>query len=256
MPPMLSRFLNGWLTHGTTIESADPSSTADEFLDLHDAAEETINQVLYVAAQSKFSHEVSHLTALHDWLITAGLMVGNTQKKPPPAPKKVTKDNQPVKIIHGSKLITITPAMLVEARLDPSKYPGCVESGGQKCITCGSSGPHGQALTSRPVPPNEDRLYLEDCKCPLHGGDDEVANRRLALNPDILKVIASAIKAASGHDVDCLLQPEIKRLEHTIHWALKHLHSIASDEESEFAPSFNLFSKKFKETMDTIHRED
>ncbi|KAJ6607788.1 hypothetical protein B0H10DRAFT_1955924 [Mycena sp. CBHHK59/15] len=211
MPPMLSRFLNGWLTHGTTIESADPSSTADEFLDLHDAAEETINQVLYVAAQSKFSHEVSHLTALHDWLITAGLMVGNTQKKPPPPPRK---------------------------------------SGGQKCITCGSSGPRGQALTSRPVPPNEDRLYLEDC------GDDEVANRRLALNPDILKVIASAIKAASGHDVDCLLQPEIERLEHTIHWALKHLHSIASDEESEFAPSFNLFSKKFKETMDTIHRED
>lgn len=163
--PMLSRFLNSWLSDGAAVESADPSGTADEFPDLRDAASEIIDQVTEIAAESKFSDEqfkwtmdyhggllnVSHLTALHDWLIVSGLMVGNIQKKPAPASKKstpffqstlkldlmsnvfaatTTSDKEPpVKIMHDGKLVTMSATMLREARLEASKYPGCVENG-------------------------------------------------------------------------------------------------------------------------------
>jgi hypothetical protein len=80
-------------------------------------------------------------------------------------------------------------------------------------------------------------------------GAEDVTARRLAFNPDTLKVIAGAIEVASGHDVESLLQPEMDRLEFTIHWALGRLQSMASDDKSKYTESFSLLSKKLKETM-------
>jgi hypothetical protein len=53
-------------------------------------------------------------------------------------------------------------------------------------------------------------------------GEEDATARCLAFNSDILKVIAGEIEIASGHDVESLLQPEMDRLEFTIHWALGH----------------------------------
>ncbi|KAJ7814041.1 hypothetical protein B0H13DRAFT_1925035 [Mycena leptocephala] len=85
---------------------------------------------------------------------------------------------------------------------------------------------------------------------------NEVANRRLALNPDILKVIGGAIEVVSGLDVGSLLQPEMDRLEQTIHWALERLYSMAKEEDSDFARSFRLLDKKLAETMKAYLNED
>ncbi|KAJ7875820.1 hypothetical protein B0H13DRAFT_2347961 [Mycena leptocephala] len=181
---------------------------------------------------------VSHLISLHTWLVTNSLMMpSNEQKLAPPKVKK----NVPIKIVEAGKLTTMTAAKLILARTNPTMYPGCVEagmeavravlmnrSGREKCITC-DQGARGKALVSKPVPPAEDHPYLADCKCPLSGaalelwmikmtagiegipqrGDAQVANHRLALNPDILKVIAGAIELTSGHDIETLLQPKM-----------------------------------------------
>jgi hypothetical protein len=80
-------------------------------------------------------------------------------------------------------------------------------------------------------------------------GEEDVTARRLAFNPDTLKVIAGAIEVASAHDVESLLQPEMDRLEFTIHWALGCLHSMAFDDKSKYTESFSLLSTKLKETM-------
>jgi hypothetical protein len=85
---------------------------------------------------------------------------------------------------------------------------------------------------------------------------DDVANRRLALNPDILQVIAGAMEAVSGHDVDTLLQPEMERLVYTALWALQRLHSIARSFNSDYAPSFVQLSQKLKKTMKAFIEED
>ncbi|KAJ7642559.1 hypothetical protein B0H17DRAFT_1216381 [Mycena rosella] len=300
---MLSRFLNGWIAHGTAVESSkDSSRTADIFPGLRDSATEIIHHVLDFAEQSGFSHEqvkwtmeydsgplkISHLIALHDWLVETELMIGGIQRKPDPAAKKAAQSATPsVKISHEGKQITMTPAMLIEARTDPSSYPGCVEAGmdtvsavltnrnnRQKCISCDAL--RGKALDERVIPPKADHPFLADCKCSLRGAalelwmikmtaqykdipqriDDDITNRRLSLNPDILKLIAGGIQAASGHDVDTLLQPEHKRLEHTIHWALQRLHAIASEDGSMFADSFHFLSNKLTETLKSIATED
>ncbi|KAJ6543640.1 hypothetical protein DFH09DRAFT_1322098 [Mycena vulgaris] len=298
--PMLARFVKGWLTSETRVQAADPASPADGFSDLREAAADIFDMVLEVVERSKFAYEqlgwkidyeggpmqISHLTALHDWLVTAELMVGNIQKKPVLPPKKVANDEPVVKIIHDGKRVIMTRSMAIDARLTPSMYPGCVENGmtpvisvltnragKEKCITC--DGVRGQALTSKPAPPKKDGSYLTDCKCPVRGAalelwmikmtadnDDipqranDVTNHRLALNPDILKVIAGAIEVASGHQIETLLTPERDRLLHTIHWALARLHSIADDEDSVFANSFVLLSDKLRDTMKAIDAED
>ncbi|KAJ7629322.1 hypothetical protein B0H17DRAFT_1218241 [Mycena rosella] len=177
--------------------------------------------------------------------------------------------------------------MLIGARTDPSSYPGCVEVGmdtvsavltnrnnHQKCISCDTL--RGKALDERVIPPKADHLFLAGCKCPLCGAalelwmikmtsqykdipqriNDDVTNRRLSLNPDVLKLIAGGIQAASGHDVGTLLQPEHKRVEHTIHWALQHLHAIASEDGSMFADSCHRLSNKLTKTLKSIAVED
>ncbi|KAJ7143013.1 hypothetical protein C8R44DRAFT_726300 [Mycena epipterygia] len=293
---VLTRFSNGWVTHGTAVEATGPTSTADTFPSLCDAAQDIIDQVEDVASKSNFSHSqlkwkvdcnggplnVSHLLALRDWLVTCDLMVANIQRKPTPVEKKVPAKTKAIKILVDGKLVTMDATMCIDARRDASMYPGCVENGmepvkevltnrngREKCISCGSA-PRGQAMAARPDP--EERPFLKDCKCPLSGaalelwmlkmtgdsedipqrGDDQLANHRLSLNPEILKVIGGAIKAASGHDIDTLLTPEIDRLQHTIHWALGRLYSMSSEDGSKYAESFQLLSKKLKETMDAV----
>lgn len=149
-----------------------------------------------------------------------------------------------------------------------SKFNYCIpiitiiQNGREKCISCGVSAPRDQALAARPDP--EEHPFLKDCKCPLsgaalelwmvkmtvdledipqRGADDKLANHRLALNLDILKVIGGAIKVASGHDIDTLLTPEVERLEHTIPWALGHLYSMSSKDGSAYAESFSFFPR-------------
>ncbi|KAJ7442433.1 hypothetical protein FB451DRAFT_1190561 [Mycena latifolia] len=151
---MLADFVNGWLAHCTAIESADQSSTADTFPALCDAAADIIDAVLNVADNSGFSHEqfqwkmtaadgrleVCHLVALHEWLVSTNLMVGDIQKKPAPAAKKgifspgrfiqfAKPAAAPVKIYDNGGLVTMTTKMLLDARLNASDYPGCVEAG-------------------------------------------------------------------------------------------------------------------------------
>ncbi|KAJ6463195.1 hypothetical protein DFH09DRAFT_1347305 [Mycena vulgaris] len=257
--PMLARFVKGWLTSETRVQAADPASPADGFSDLREAVADIFDMVLEVVERSKFADEqlgwridyeggpmeISHFTALHDWLVTAELMVGNIQKKPVLPPKNVTSDKPIVKIIHDGKKVIMSRSMAIDARLTPSMYPGCVENGmapvisvlknragKENCITC--DGVRGQALTSKPAPPKKDGSYLTDCKCPVRGAalelwmikmtadnDDipqranDVANHRLALNPDVLKVIAGAIEAASGHHIETLLTPERDKSDQT-----------------------------------------
>jgi hypothetical protein len=99
---MLGRFLGAWLEHGNAVEAADPTHTVAGFETLYDAAVEILDQVVHSAQQSQFSDEqfgwniqydggdlkISHLISLHAWLVANGLMVGNIQKKPAPAPQK------------------------------------------------------------------------------------------------------------------------------------------------------------------------
>ncbi|KAJ7321659.1 hypothetical protein DFH08DRAFT_941905 [Mycena albidolilacea] len=277
------------LEHGNAVEAADPTHTVAGFETLYDAAVEILDQVVHSAQQSQFSDEqfgwniqynggdlkISHLISLHAWLVVNGLMDVTYASSAP-------KDHSDVTITHNGKRLKMTRKMLGDARMDPSMYPRCVEAGMDiikevlrnrngrfKCITCDRGGAWGRAINDRPVPPKADHPYLEGCKCPLRGaalelwmvkvtagmagvsqsGVEDVTARRLAFNPDTLKVIAGAIEVASGHDVESLLQPEMDRLEFTIHWALGCLHSIASDDESKYTESFSLLSKKLKETM-------
>ncbi|KAJ6542976.1 hypothetical protein B0H19DRAFT_1076999 [Mycena capillaripes] len=299
--PMLSAFLFSWLQHGTAVAAADPTSSADKFKEARDAATDIIEHIEQFSTTSGFSHEqlqwniknngghvkVSHITGLHEWLVIAGLLVGDLQQKPPPVAKKTKQAAMSVRIVHKGKTTTMTRTMLLEARLEAEKYPGCVEagmevitevlknrSGFEKCITC-DSGPRGKSLDNRPIPAKEDHPYLAGCKCPLRGAalelwmikmtaglegipqrGDGTKNSRLALNPDILKIIAGAIETASGLDVDQLLQPEIDRLEQTIHWALKRLETITEDYNSRYSASFHLLSLKLKETMKAFYEED
>jgi hypothetical protein len=154
-----------------------------------------------------------------------------------------------------------------------------VQNGNSKCFSCNVSGVRGQALTNRPDPPLADHPFLDGCKCPLNGAalelwmikqtagldgvpqrgavaDGGTANRQLALNPDILKVIAASIEIVSGHDVNSLLSPEMDRLTHTLYWALARMEAIAEEYESEYSSSFRLLSKKLKETMNAFMEED
>ncbi|KAJ7842030.1 hypothetical protein B0H14DRAFT_2586585 [Mycena olivaceomarginata] len=179
-------------------------------------------------------------------------MVGNIQKKPAPAPQKSPKDHSDVTITHNGKRVKMTKKMLGDALMDPSMYPGFVEGGMDiikevlrnrngrfKCITCDRGGARGKAINDRPIPPKADHPYLEGCKFPLRGaalelwmikvtagmagvpqsGEEDVTARRLAFNPDTLKVIAGAIEVASGHDVG-------------------RLHSMAFDDKSKYTESF------------------
>ncbi|KAJ7770366.1 hypothetical protein B0H14DRAFT_2632590 [Mycena olivaceomarginata] len=79
-----------------------PTHTVAGFETLYDAAVEILDQVVHSAQQSQFSDEqfrwniqydggdlkFSHLISLHAWLVANGVMVGNIQKKPAPAPQK------------------------------------------------------------------------------------------------------------------------------------------------------------------------
>ncbi|KAJ7611138.1 hypothetical protein DFH06DRAFT_1485368 [Mycena polygramma] len=298
----VAKFNNSFVHHEDAVRAADPSSTAEVFMDLSDIAEELMDQVEEIGREAGLSYaqlkwkiehaggplKVSDLIGLYDWLVMADYIIVAIPQKPATASPKVAKDSTAVKIYVNGIRTTMTFTMMNEARKEPSKYPGCVEagmktvaavfqnrSGNEKCITC-ASGPRGRALGDRPIPPASDHPYLEACKCPLRTaalemwmikvtaededipqrGDTDVKNSRLALNPDILKLIAGAIKVASGHDVDSLLQPEPKRLEHTIHWALEKLHSMAEDDSSIYAPSFLQLSDKLKDTMQHIADED
>ncbi|KAJ7899605.1 hypothetical protein B0H14DRAFT_3779620 [Mycena olivaceomarginata] len=192
-----------------------PTHTVAGFETLYDAAVEILDQVVHSAQQSQFSDEqfrwniqydggdlkFSHLISLHAWLVANGLMVGNIQKKPAPAPQKSPKDHSDVTITHNGKRVKMTQKMLGDALMDPSMYPGFVEAG------------------------------MDIIK--------EVLRNR----------VRALYEVASGHDVESLLQPEMDRLEFTIHWALGRLHSMAFDDKSKYTESFSLLSKKLKETM-------
>ncbi|KAJ7751357.1 hypothetical protein B0H16DRAFT_1724090 [Mycena metata] len=192
--------------------------------------------------------QVSDLIALRQWLIASGAMVDDIQPAsvPAPAAKKVSTEPT-IKIWVDGKKRTMTSVMMTEARKDPKAYPGCVKagmktvaavlenrSGREKGVSCDSV--RGKALESRPAPHPDDGEFLAQCKCPLQGaafelcmikmtaemegipqrGDDDMKNSRLAFNPDTLKLIAGAIQAVSGHQVETLLQPEVDRLEFTV----------------------------------------
>ncbi|KAJ7909903.1 hypothetical protein B0H13DRAFT_2329842 [Mycena leptocephala] len=253
---MVSRFAFKWQGEEQAIESADPGSTAEEFADLCDAATDLIDHVTEFAENSGFSpHQfnwkidynggrinVSHLISLHTWLVTNSLMMPSNEQKP--APPKVKK-NVPIKIVDNdcSKVASMEAVRVVLMN----------RSGREKCITC-DQGARGKALVSKPVPPAEDHPYLADCKCPLRGaalelwmikmttdiegipqrGDAQVANHRLALNPDILKVIASAIELTSGHDTETLLQPKMDRkLKETMKAFINEDNGEDMDEEND-----------------------
>ncbi|KAJ7931839.1 hypothetical protein B0H13DRAFT_1857495 [Mycena leptocephala] len=226
---------------------------------------------------------ISHLTSLHDWLVATGLMIGNIQMKP--AVKKAGQSAHTVKIIDDGKTVTMTPARLTQARTNPSAFPGCVEAGletivevlknrngNSKCFSCNVSGVRGQALTNRPDPPLADHPFLDGCKCPLNsaalelwmikqtaglGGvpqrgavaDGGTANRQLALNPDILKVIAASIEIVSGHDVNTLLSPEMDRLTHTLYWAL----ILPWDCTFDYSESLHVPARAVKCGQATVH---
>ncbi|KAK6992370.1 hypothetical protein R3P38DRAFT_3435650 [Favolaschia claudopus] len=192
-----------------------------------------------------------------------------------------------LKIMDERKEIVLTWKVCHDARQTPSAYPGSVEAGLEvaqevlknrvgryKCITCDASGQRGKGMDNRPAPPADDHPYLADCKCPLRGaalelwmikvtaemsgipqrGDDDIRNARLALNPDILKVIAGAIKEASGHEVDTLLSSEYQRLLHTVNWGLENLRQMAENEHSKYEPSLAHLIDKFQKTIK--HWED
>lgn len=112
---VLTRFSNGWVTHGTAVEAKDATDTADTFPSLRDAAQDIIDQVEDVASKSNFSYsqlkwkvdcnggplKISHLLALRDWLVSCHLMVANIQRKPAPLEKKG------VVLSHSSLLSTL-----------------------------------------------------------------------------------------------------------------------------------------------------
>ncbi|KAK7020372.1 hypothetical protein R3P38DRAFT_3272226 [Favolaschia claudopus] len=268
--------------------------TAKKFASLLDGAIGLIDHVTTFLETTEFSAEqiqwnvkntggslvFSDLISVQRWLVHAGLMA---EKKRP------TKDKGSAKIfvyVDGKKR-EMTDTMMIDARKHPSMWPECVEqgmdavtqvlknrSGRSKCITC-QSAQRGIKLENRPIPHRTDHPYLEGCKCPIRGaalelwmikvtaeitgipqrGDDDIRKGRLALNPDILKVIAAAIKAASGHEVETLLQPEFERLIHTVIWGLDTLKVIAENEDSKYSKSFDLLLKKFNETIEVWKKE-
>ncbi|KAK7029767.1 hypothetical protein R3P38DRAFT_3512666 [Favolaschia claudopus] len=214
----------------------------------------------------------SDVVSLHSWLVDIGLMTVDIQKKPPVKDTTDIPRRKLLKIMDERKEIVLTWKVCHDARQTPSAYPGSVEAGLEvaqevlknrvgryKCITCDASGQRGKGMDNRPAPPADDHPYLADCKCPLRGaalelwmikvtaemsgipqrGDDDIRNARLALNPDILKVIAGAIKEASGHEVDTLLSSEYQRLLHTVNWGLENLRQMAENEHSKYEPSLS-----------------
>ncbi|KAJ7719361.1 hypothetical protein DFH07DRAFT_784677 [Mycena maculata] len=313
---MLTDFTQGFGAHREELHATDPSSNAREFLQLdalEGVTELIMEKVLKAAEDAKIEHakfkweinwecggdiEILHILQVHEWLVAVELMTRAPTVPAVPDGKRArsSKTNAPVVRIRNEdgKLVTFTDKMVFEARMDAARHPGCVEAGLEpvmammknrsnkwKCITCDSGGPRGKALAGRPIPPREDRPFLEDCKCPVRGAalelwmikmtahDDSIPQRRrgdssegegtrnrdLAMNPDILKLIGGAIKAASGHEVETLLQPEVDRLAHTITWALQRLGSIAEGEESKFTEHFGSLAQKFEELMQAIRRE-
>ncbi|KAJ6487093.1 hypothetical protein C8R47DRAFT_1072185 [Mycena vitilis] len=265
----LAVFIRQWRATGSAVESAAPASTADTVPDLRDAAIEIIDYVIAEAEKGNYSAEdlnwtmndpsgrltMGHVVVLHEWLVAVELMDADIQQQALPVvvEKGAALEDTTIWIWDNGKKVAMGPGMLVDARLHPSLYPGCVEEGmpaveavlknrahRTKCISC--DGQRGKVLDDRPPPPVEDHPYLAQCKCPLRGaalelwmikktasdprvpqrgGDDAaVKNRRLALNPDVLKLIASAIQAASGHEIETLLQPAVDRLEFTAHCLL------------------------------------
>ncbi|KAJ7645105.1 hypothetical protein DFH06DRAFT_1301127 [Mycena polygramma] len=303
---MLATFMTQWRASCPVVESAVPASTADTVPDLRDAAIEIIDHVIAVAEKENYSAEelnwtmnyhsgrltMGHVVILHEWLVAVELMDADIQQKALPVviEKVATSEDETIRIWENGKRVSMSSGMLVDARLQPSLYPGCVEEGmpaveavlrnrakRSKCISCDASGQRGKALDDRPPPPVEDHPYLSQCKCPLRGAAlelwmikmtandprvpqrggedaDAVKNRRLALNSDVLKLIAGAIQTASGHEIETLLQPAANRLEYTAHWALKELTLIADHEhQADVAASLRLLATKLKETM--IHWE-
>ncbi|KAF7378020.1 hypothetical protein MSAN_00225900 [Mycena sanguinolenta] len=232
----------------------------------------------------------AHIMELCDWLISSNLMVGErvSDQKTAKKPAKAAE----IKIYEGNKRITMTPSMLIEARTRADQYRGVVEAGMDtvhavlknrngryKCISCDrvNGGAGGKKLDTRLAPPVEDHPYLQDCKCPLRGAalelwmlkmtvhdervpkraDNDISARKLAFNPDTLKIVAGAIEAASGHDVPTLLQPEVKRLEHTALWALTRLKMLAeADDSDSSAASFGHLAKRLRETMEHWAKEN
>ncbi|KAK6966971.1 hypothetical protein R3P38DRAFT_3299363 [Favolaschia claudopus] len=271
---LLSGFSIPWAELGATVQAAKPSHpvTAKKFASLLDGAIGLIDHVTTFLETTEFSAEQIQWN------------VKNTGGSLRPA-----KDKGSAKIfvyVDGKKR-EMTDTMMIDARNNTSMWPECVEqgmdavtqvlknrSGRSKCITC-QSAQRGIKLENRPIPHRADHPYLEGCKCPIRGaalelwmikvtaeitgtpqrGDDDIRKGRLALNPDILKVIAAAIKAASGHGVETLLQPEFERLIHTVIWGLDTLRVIAENEDSKYSKSFDLLLKKFNETIEVWKTE-
>ncbi|KAJ7732846.1 hypothetical protein B0H16DRAFT_1732576 [Mycena metata] len=182
---MVSTFMQLWITHELEVTSADPDDDTDEdFPELCEAAVEIIEHVEELAeteniAAADFKWDLEYdgsavdfglLVQLHKWLIICNLAVGSVEPKAP----RAKKAKEPVHtFVHNGHRITLTPNIRVEARTDPSAYPGCVEagldiisavlknrSGGEKCLTCGNSGTRGKAMGNRPIPPPADHPYL------------------------------------------------------------------------------------------------
>ncbi|KAJ7778007.1 hypothetical protein DFH07DRAFT_766222 [Mycena maculata] len=206
---MLTDFTQGFGAHREELHAADPSSNAREFLQLdalEGVTELIMEKVLKAVEDAKIEHtkfkweinwecggdiEILHILQVHEWLVAVGLM---TRAPTVPDGKRA--------------LSSKTNKMVFEARMDAARHPGCVEAGLEpvmammknrsnkwKCITCDSGGPRGKALAGRPIPPREDRPFLEDCKCPVRGAalelwmikmtahDDSIPQRRRNHNP-------------------------------------------------------------------------
>jgi hypothetical protein len=113
-------------------------------------------------------------------------------------------------------------------------------------------------MSEKPAPPRADWPYLAECKCPLNGaalefwllavtgddtsipkrGRDDVQHAKLAFTPELLKLVAGGIHAASGLTVPYLLKPPTARAFKTAGWALAQLEFLAGTEEDSLGPQF------------------
>jgi hypothetical protein len=113
-------------------------------------------------------------------------------------------------------------------------------------------------MSEKQAPPRADWPYLVDCKCPLNGaalefwllavtgndtsipkrGQDDIQPAKLALTPELLKLVAGGIHAASGLTVLYLLKPPSVRAFKTAGWALGQLEFLAGTEEDSLGPQF------------------
>lgn len=124
----------------------------------------------------------------------------------------------------------------------------------------------GQRGVSNMYPPP-----LLDCGCPLEmaalefwlskisqteigrGSSKNQESKAGALNSKLLSVIETALRDVSGHATPTLLQPRLRRLEHTAIWALDEIACQVGKEETVTA--LQQVKAGFKKAMEGINSE-